>query len=85
MHDLYLLLGQVRSPKATLPLPARATLVLIHSSEPVVTLWDIGEYFERADAGDETALDDLAAVEDEVSRRTADTIARVAEERRRAG
>jgi hypothetical protein len=66
LHDLYLLLGQVRPRNATLALPARATLVLADATEPLVRMWDLSAYFERADAGDEAALDALADLEADV-------------------
>lgn len=63
LHELYLLLGQVRRPDEPLPLPPRATLVLVDAERPLVRLWDLSAFFERADAGDEAALDGLAELE----------------------
>lgn len=76
MHDLYLLLGQVRPRGATLELPARATLLLIDEEEPVVRMWDLSAFFARADAGDETTLDALAELEGHVQSLIGPAIAR---------
>ncbi|RIK45555.1 MAG: hypothetical protein DCC58_06010 [Chloroflexi bacterium] len=63
LRDLYLLLGQVRPSGVTLELPKRATLVLLDPDQPLVAMWDLQAYFERAEQGDDMALDALAELE----------------------
>lgn len=76
MRDLYLLLGQARRQGATIAPPARATLVLLDDREPLVRMWDLSAYFERADAGDDAALVALAELEEEVRGRVPPAVSR---------
>jgi hypothetical protein len=73
LHALYDLLGESRPPDTILPLPPRATLAVL-APDGEALMWDLSGLFERADAGDETALDALAELEEHVQQRVRELI-----------
>jgi hypothetical protein len=73
LHALYDLLGESRPPDTVLPLPPRATLAALAPGGEAL-MWDLSGLFERADAGDEAALDELAELEEYVQQRVRDVI-----------
>ena len=68
LHALYDLLGESRPPGTALPLPPRATLAVLEP-DGAALMWDLSGLFERADAGDESALDELLELEEHVQTR----------------
>jgi hypothetical protein len=73
LHALYDLLGESRPPETVLPLPPRATLAAL-APDGEALMWDLSGLFERADAGDDAALDELAELEEYIQQRVRDVI-----------
>jgi hypothetical protein len=73
LHALYDLLGESRPADSVLPLPPRATLAAL-APDGEALMWDLTGLFERADAGDDSALDELAELEEYVQQRVRDVL-----------